>query len=829
MEIIVAKSAGFCFGVDNAVKMTLGASGKIVTLGEIIHNDQVVNELKEKGIFPIESLDEYTSGSVVIRSHGVGESVYSELDSRQIEYIDATCPFVSRIHEIVKKASDNGKTIIITGVKTHAEVVGIEGWCSGNVIVVSSASEAEGLQLDDLDCVLVSQTTFSIDKYENIKNIIKNKCKTVEIFETICYTTRDRQREVISLATSCDTILVIGGKHSSNTLKLFDLAKEHCASSFLISSIDELSLDANKISRLGITAGASTPYELIMEVVKTMSETQVNSNELLNEAVAEVSANNEVNMDAVVAVAETNMGGMNEFLAAMEQEEKQVKPKEGKRVIVTVINATAAGINVNYAGKTDAHIDASEVELDEADYVPSNYVSGQKFEAEFIAKKSSKDVNIAMSRKSILQREIDIKKYEEIINGGDFTIKIDKAVKGGLLGKLGSVYTVFVPQSQIRLGFEKNPEKYVGKDLLVRKIDAKRDDSVKSNSRKIVASHSAILEEEKNAREEAFWATMIPDTIVSGKVKRFTAFGAFVSVNQNDCLAHISDLSWVKVNEPGEVLELNKYYDFLILNADRETGKVSLGYKQLQKKPYEEAMDKYPVGTVVMGKVERIFPYGAFVSIDRGVDGLVPVSEISYSYIKDASEAFTAGQEIEAKVIKFDGNKITLSVKALLPVPEGGVRAEVEITSEDVQANNERRAKANAKRFENIPSAPRKRSAKKMDIRDEESKSWTSESTGATMADLFKGLNFDFAPAVEEVAEVVVETPVVEAPVKVKKTAVKKVKEVVADDAEAPAKVKKTAAKKVKEVVADDAEAPAKVKKTAAKKVKEVVETTEAE
>ena len=788
MEIVVAKSAGFCFGVDNAVKMTLGASGEVVTLGEIIHNDQVVDDLKSKGIRPINSLDEYVSGRVVIRSHGVGKMIFEKLKERNIEYIDATCPFVSRIHKIVEEASCSGKTVIIAGVKTHAEVVGIEGWCSHQVIVVSTEQEAENLDLTDLDCILVSQTTFSLEKFNKITNIIKNKCKLVGVFDTICYTTRDRQREVVSLAKSCDTVLVLGGKHSSNTLKLFELAKEYCQNSYLISSIDELSIQTNKISRLGITAGASTPNELIMEVVKTMSETQVNSTEMLNEAVADTAANNEVTMDVAVEEIATNnevsmeetvvetvssMGGMNEFLAAMEQEEKQVKPKEGKRVLVTVINATAAGINVNYAGKTDAHIDSSEVELDEADYVPSNYVQGQKFEAEFIAKKSSKDINIAMSRKSILQRELDFKKYEEIINGGDFTIRIEKAVKGGLLGKLGTVYTVFVPQSQIRLGFEKNPEKYVGKDLLVRKIDAKRDDSVKSNSRKIVASHSAILEEEKNAREEAFWATMIPDTIVSGKVKRFTAFGAFVSVNQNDCLAHISDLSWVKVNEPGEVLELNKYYDFLILNADRETGKVSLGYKQLQKKPYEEAMDKYPVGTVVMGKVERIFPYGAFVSIDRGVDGLVPVSEISYSYIKDASEAFTAGQDIEAKVIKFDGNKITLSVKALLPVPEGGVRAEVEITSEDVQANNERRAKANARRFENIPSAPRKRTTKKSsDMRDDESKSWTSESSGATMADLFKGFTFDFAveeevapvvEVVEAIVEAVEAAPVVEA------------------------------------------------------------------
>ena len=368
MEIVVAKNAGFCFGVDNAVKMALNATGEIVTLGEIIHNEYVVDSLKSKGISPIESLDEYTSGKVVIRSHGVGREIYQQLKSRKIEYIDATCPYVSRIHRLVEKASAEGKKIIIAGVKTHVEVVGIEGWCLSGAQVISTVDEAETLDLTNCDCVLLSQTTFSLEKFENIKNIIKNKCKTVEIFDTICYTTRDRQQEVVSLAKSCDTVLVIGGKHSSNTLKLFELAKQYCDNSYLISSIEELSLEVKKIGRLAITAGASTPYELIMEVVKTMSETQVMSTEVLNEDVAVTATNSEVKM--------------NEFLAAMEQEEKQVKPKEGKRVNVTVINATAAGINVNYAGKTDAHIDASEVELDEADYNPANFSAGQQFRSE---------------------------------------------------------------------------------------------------------------------------------------------------------------------------------------------------------------------------------------------------------------------------------------------------------------------------------------------------------------------------------------------------------------------------------------------------------------
>jgi len=719
---IVAKTAGFCFGVQNAIDKTLEATGKVVTFGEIIHNDLVVNKLKEKGIYPINSLSEYKDGRVIIRSHGVGKNIYDEMNKNGIEYIDATCPFVEKIHKIVHNAFDIGKQVIITGEASHAEVIGINGWCENTAIIISDEDMANKLDFIDKECILVSQTTFSAEKFKNIEKIIKNKCKIVEIFDTICYTTRDRQREVVEIAKKVDTMLVIGGLNSSNTLKLYELAKEYCKNSYLISSIADLSKVVNNSTVIGVTAGASTPKELIMEVINIMSDTQVKSKEMLNEEVA----------------VDANKSG-NEFIDAMEMESTEVKPNLGKKAKVIVVNATEEGIVVNFGGKTDAFIDRTEVELDDKDYNPANYAEGQEFDAVFVAKKSN-DSMIAMSRKSILQKELDDKKYQEIINGNEFTIKINKAVNGGLIAKLGS-FTIFVPQSEIRIGFEKKPENYVGKDLRVRKIEAKNGNSSKN---RIIASHKVIAEEEKAAKEDAFWNQMIPNTIVKGVVKRFAKFGAFVSVNKNDCLAHISDLSWTKVQDPSEVLELNKTYEFIILDANRETGKVSLGYKQLQKKPYEEAQEKYPVGSVVKGTVERIFAYGAFVSIDKGIDGLIPVSEISYNFVKDANEAFKEGQEIEAKVIKFEGNKITLSVKALLDPP---APKEVEITSEDIKENNEKRAKATAKKFENAQATQAKKpKAKKVAVApvQEETKSWTSESTGATMADLFKGLNLNF-------------------------------------------------------------------------------------
>lgn len=243
-------------------------------------------------------------------------------------------------------------------------------------------------------------------------------------------------------------------------------------------------------------------------------------------------------------------------------------------------------------------------------------------------------------------------------------------VKGGLLGKIGS-YTVFVPASQIRIGYVKNLEDYTSKKLRLRALPPKEGEEEKRrNPKLIVASQRVILEEEKAAKEEAFWSTMVPGAIVSGKVKRFSAFGAFVSVKGFDCLAHISDLSWNKITDPSKVLTIGETYDFVVLKVDREAGKISLGYKQLQKKPYEIAAEKYPVGTVIKGKVERIFPFGAFVSIEDGVDGLVHVSQISHNWTKDANEVLKVGDEVEAKIIGFEDNRITLSIKELLPAPE---------------------------------------------------------------------------------------------------------------------------------------------------------------
>lgn len=753
MEIIIAKNAGFCFGVQNAVDIAKKNSGNAVTLGEIIHNKRVVEELRAVGVPYIESIDEYVSGNLIIRSHGVSKAIIDDLNEKNIPYIDATCPFVKKIHNLVREKYLKGKKVLIIGEKSHPEVVGINGWCDNTASVIKSIDDI--IVVDDIDdltknndfvstdkvildrkseYVVVSQTTFSLEKYNEITKFIENQLKTVEFFNTICYTTKERQTEAEKLASECDVMLVIGGKHSSNTRKLYDLCRAKCAKTYLIESIADLSaVVANKHFKLGITAGASTPKELIEEVVVVMSESQEKSIDMLNEEVAKNVANDESKKSMTMA----------ELLDTAEGQ--LVKYRNGQTMNVKVISANADGIYVSFGGKKEGFIPKEEVVL-EGEYNPEDYHTGDSFKA--IVKDAGKKDNVEFSKKAIDVKIKEQKECEEVLKGSEFTGVVEKAVKGGVICKLGS-YTVFVPGSQIKIGYVKDLEKYVGKTLRLRMIpakkvegDAQEEQDLTIKGRRIVASQRIILEEEKAAKEEKFWSEVVPGAIVKGKVKRFTAFGAFVSVNGKDCLAHISDLSWYKINDPSEILEINKTYDFIVLKTVRESDQVSLGYKQLQKKPYEQAFEELPIGSTVHGVVERVFPYGAFVSIKKGVDGLVPVSEISHEWVKNATEKFNPGDEVDAVIINFEGNKITLSIKALLPAPEEQPEENVEISDEDIQEHNEKKAKANAKKFENKPQ--QRRAKPKRVEENDEPKSWSTDSSTATIGDLFKGISFDF-------------------------------------------------------------------------------------
>ncbi len=757
MEIIVAPSAGFCFGVSNAVAIAEKLGDKACVLGKLIHNANVLGRLSDMGVMTVNDVADCSKDrTLVIRSHGVSKSVYKAIDQLGLTYCDATCPFVAKIHEIIENYSNLGHKIIIIGDKGHPEVVGSAGWASQECTIISSEDDAGTFEVkDSCDYCVVVQTTFDAALYNKIIKIIKRRCKSVVINRTICYTTTERQKQTAQLAKQCDIMLVLGSAESSNTSKLYAIAKQICPSTYLVENIDGLPLVANNITRLGITAGASTPKGLIEEVKLLMSETQ-ETKAVIEEVTAEQTAVASDAVDSKGAQAPKKQS----FAEMLADSKKSAEVKLNKLFRnCTVISANEDGIYISFGGKKDGFIDKKDAEVDGVEYDPANYKYGDKLDAIVIENNNkAQKSGIAFSKKLVDIRRKEQEECEKIVRGSEFKVTVAEAVKGGLTAKLGP-YTVFIPASQIKIGYVNDLDKYVGKQLRLRMIQAKKkageegeeqlpaeSAEIKISGKRIVASQRIILEEERAKKEEELWQFMEVGKIVPGKVKRFAEFGAFVSVHGFDCLAHISDLSYYKIERPDEILEKDKTYDFVILRADRESGKVSLGYKQLQKKPYEIAAEKFPVGSVITGPVRSVFNYGAFILIDRDVDGLLPVAEIAHTYTKDATSVYKVGDEVTAQIIKFDDNKITLSVKALTPAD---VEEEIQISDEEYKEAKEKRVARNAAKFDRSATpvagaAPKKKKTVRENSDADSVSSWTSDASGATFGDLFKGLNLDF-------------------------------------------------------------------------------------
>lgn len=643
MNVIVAKHSGFCKGVQHAVDTAMNVQPEnTYVLGELIHNPSVTQMVKNRGIQTVDRVSEVPDGAtLILRSHGVGKSVYEECERKKLQVIDCTCPFVKHTQDIVREASAAGKTVVVVGEKTHPEVIGICGWCSGEVYVVDE-STSDFSPLRDKNLAVVVQTTYSEEKFAKIlKNIEKVCQKTVEIFKTICYTTKERQREAVEIAEKCDAVLVIGGLNSSNTNKLYELCKERCSNVFRLADADDFQYQKiKKFKNVGIVFGASTPLTQTQEVLFKMDNN------------TEVKATNE--MEEVVA-----------------QMDNQSKLKKGQLVTAIISSASDEGVAVLLPFfKKEIMLDKDEIDCEE--YKPEDYAAKVGDEIEVMVVSPANPVKL--SQKVIKQIKEEESKIDAISNGEEFDVTCTGFNKGGLTASMGT-YSVFVPAKEIRMGYVKELDKYVGKKLRLKALEIKKSDRKKE----IIASQRVILEEEKAARDAAkaekeaeFFANIHVGDVVEGKVERVTNFGAFVSVNGFDCLAHISDLSWSGAKNVTDVLEIGKKYQFKVLKVDEENKKVSIGYKQLQPQPWDLVAEKYAEGDVVHGKVVRIVPFGAFVEVENGVDGLVHVSQISHEWLENPTSVLTIGEEIDAKILLLDpaNKKMTLSIKALLPEPE---------------------------------------------------------------------------------------------------------------------------------------------------------------
>lgn len=633
-KVRIADSAGFCFGVSRALEMTengIDEGKSIVTYGPIIHNGQVVKALGEKGVRIIEDVNDAHDGdTVVIRSHGVPKKTEEQLKEKGIEYIDATCPFVKKIHRIVSENYAEGKTIVIIGDAKHPEVMGINGWCNDEAVIFSSLDDVNCDILKEKECCVVSQTTFERNLWEKIIKIIKNTCNKVVFFDTICSATNDRQKSTAELAKESDLFIVIGGKNSSNTKKLYQIAKELCKKTLLIEGAWELPEGIYVPGeRIGITAGASTPDWIIKEVFTTM-----------------------VNAE--------NLKGELTFAEAFE--ESLVTLNTGQVVTGTVVKVTPTEVYVDLGFKSEGIIPADELSED-PDVKPEEVVKmGEEVEV-FVVRVNDAEGYVKLSKKKVDARKgwVTIEnaaETQEILEG-----KVIENVNRGVVVAVNGT-RVFVPSSHASERFVADLSTLVGKVVPLRILNIKED----RRGKKAIGSIKSVLLEEKAKKSEAFWASVETGKKYTGTVKTVTSFGAFVDIGGVEGLVHISELSWTRIKNVEEVVKVGDVVEVYIIEANAETKKISLGYKKTEDNPWVIAQNTMAVGDVKSVKVVRLLPFGAFVEIIPGVEGLIHVSQIDTKRIGKPADVLTVGQVVDAKIVEADweAKKIGLSIKALL-------------------------------------------------------------------------------------------------------------------------------------------------------------------
>ena len=671
-QIILAKTAGFCFGVDRAVNLVyelVGEGKKVCTLGPIIHNAQLVADLESKGVKIIDDISQAPQGyTVVVRTHGVEKSVLDELESKGVDYVNATCPFVTKIHNIVKKQDEN-TVVLIAGDKNHPEVLGIKSYCKGDSYVFKDEEElTEIIQKYEIaqknDVICVAQTTFSLNEQKKCKKIFKKLCTNCKIFDTICNATSDRQNEAEELSKNSDAMIVVGGRHSSNTCKLRDTGEANCPT-FLIETADELaSLDLSKYNVIGVTAGASTPSVIIKEVLKSMSEEikekEVETTSAVTEEVVETAENADKATKPAVKASADGEASFEELL------NESFKENENSKVVTgTVVRITPTEVFVDVPGRKQTGVVAfDDLSSDNISKCEDVVAVGDEIQL-VIMKTDDQDGVLKLSKRLFdavkgWDEIVAAKENDEILEG-----QVTAVIRGGVLVSAKGT-RVFVPASLT--GVPRNQELSVLKDATVKfKII-----DINPARRRAVGSIKVVADAERKEKQEALWATLKEGDKVKGTVKSLTSYGAFVDLGGIDGMVHISELSWSRIKHPSEVVNVGDVVEVTIKSLDEETKKISLGFKNIEDNPWEILKRDYPVGSVVDAKIVSFATFGAFANILPTVDGLIHISQISWDRIKAPQDVLKIGDVVKAKIIEidFDKKRVSLSMKELLDKPE---------------------------------------------------------------------------------------------------------------------------------------------------------------
>lgn len=665
MQITLAKTAGFCFGVNRAVTMLydlVNDGVKVSTLGPIIHNPQVISDLERRGVKILESAENASPDTkIVIRTHGVEKDVLSLCEEKHFDYIDATCPFVKKIHKIVNENSKPDLPVLIAGDKNHPEVVGIKSYCKGKCYVFNSAAELDSI-FNNVDFdeknpfIVVSQTTFSTKEWEKCVKKIKLLYTNAFIFDTICNATEERQAEALLLSQKNDIMIIIGGRTSSNTAKLKAVCEPNCPTYLIETAKELLDIDFCGVNSIGVTAGASTPDGIIKEVLKTMSEILENVNPI-DESVNAVSSEKE------------ETAGFAEML-----EESLNNMSSDQNVVGTVVGFTATEIQVEIAGRKHAgYVPFDEYSDDPSADPKAELKIGDELKLR-IMKTNDMEGTIKLSKR-LYDRgavweslEADDAVHEGVVTGiaGD---------NKGLFVQSGGI-KVFIPASLAKARRSDSLE-----DMLKTKVEFKIIE-VNKQRRKVVGSIREVVAAKRKEVEDAFWANVAEGNVYTGTVRSLTNYGAFVDLGGVDGMIHISELSWTRIKHPSEIVKVGDTVEVYVKELDRENKKISLGYKKVEDNPWEILRRDYPVDSEVECQVVSLTSFGAFARIIPGVDGLIHISQISYKHIGTPAEALKVGDVVKAKImeIDFDKKRVSLSIKALLdpPAAEEAVEAPAE-------------------------------------------------------------------------------------------------------------------------------------------------------
>lgn len=639
MEITVAQSAGFCFGVNRAVQMVyeaLDAGKPVATLGPIIHNTDVVNDMVARGARIIQNVSELKPGEfVVIRSHGVGRDIYEQIEILGNPVIDATCPFVAKIHKIVSRESAQGSYILIAGDENHPEVQGIIGHCVQNYfvfkdeIVLKDFFEKNRKNLQKR-LAIVSQTTYNNIIWGECLKVLPKDDPNIVVYDTICSATETRQSDAAVLAAKSDCMIVIGGKHSSNTVKLADVSSGYCKT-YHIENADELNtLDLFNAEHIGITAGASTPAHIIKEVVTAMDE--MNNKGIMEEDI--------------------------DFAQYIDENFKKLHNNQRVTGIVTEIGATE--ITVDLGAKQTGYVQLSDLTNDPTKK-PSDIVSLND-EIELLVIKVNDQEGTAQLSKKRVDEQAGIEKIVKAKEEGEIlTAVVTSVVKGGVNVYYEGV-RVFIPASQTGLPHNADLEGLKGQEVRFVILEAPE------RRKSAVGSIKTVKMQERAAAKAKFWETAEIGREYEGEVKSLTNYGAFVDLGGIDGMVHISELSWKKLKHPSQVVKVGDVLKVYIKDLDQENDRISLGYKKTEDNPWEKFVAEYEEGDVVTVKVVSITTFGAFAQIIDGVDGLIHISQLANRRVENVKDVVAVGDEVDAKITKIDveNKRISLSMRALL-------------------------------------------------------------------------------------------------------------------------------------------------------------------